>query len=100
MHRPGRFVYLWPSTPFPIPFPDGDSGRASEFRALFCKRLTAWLPPLTILWTLSPHEVVALTPKIVKDGTPDRRGFPPDDPTAFVNSRSLRERERVFKTEY
>jgi hypothetical protein len=43
--------------------------------ALFCGHLTAWLPPLTILWTKRVHDVDALTPKIVKDGTPDQRAF-------------------------
>ena len=43
--------------------------------ALFCEWFTAWLPPLTILWTLCAHDLGAVAPKIVKDGTPDQRAL-------------------------
>jgi len=53
----------------------GYSRGAPELMALFCMRCPAWLPPLTILWTCSAYDVIALTPKIVKDGTPDQRAL-------------------------
>ena len=63
---------------FLAPYGRGDSPasrRRTCWEALFYRRHTAWLPPLTIFWTQSGPDVVALTPKIVKDGTPDQRAI-------------------------
>ena len=64
-----------PNRSRPCPRSRRDVAGAPLFIAIFCRRASAWLPPLTILWTWCESDVIALTPKIVKDGTPDQRAF-------------------------
>ena len=61
------------SDPHSVPLPG--FGWRSFFIALFSMHHTAWLPPLTILWTRCADDLDAVTPKIVKDGTPDQRAL-------------------------